>query len=198
MNQLWYATTNPGKVVSLRRRLRPVGFRIKQWPGVSFEPRFDSVASIARLKVMFAFHELRQPVVALDAGFYIHGLDGFPATFVNFSLRTIQLGGILRLADMTDRRCEFRHALAYQDDRNGPVAFEDAVHGTVAPEPRGHFHPSYHWSELVTIFVPDGQAKTLGEMSRREYINWNEHHVPGPRYAEQFLSWFRHYRLIAV
>lgn len=193
MAKLWYATTNPGKVASLQQHLSPAGIEVVQRALSIPEPRLDSVERTAIFKAMFAFQELKEPVVALDAGFFIHGLRGFPGTYVNFALETVDIDGMLRLAVGTDRRCEFRHSLAVDfGSKDMPIAFSDVVRGTITPEPCGVFDRTYHWSKLVTVFVPDGQTKTLGEMSYDKYQRWSEHHDAGHRYYDHFLNWYRH------
>lgn len=192
MASLWYATTNPGKVTSLQKHLAPAGIEVIQRALSIPEPRLDSVERTAGFKAMFAFQEIGEPVVALDAGFFVRDLRGFPGTFVNFALRTIQVEGILCLARKTDRVCEFRHSLAYDGGGNGmPLVFSDVVRGMIAPEPRGVFDRTYHWSKLVLIFIPEGQTKTLGEMSYDEYQRWSEHHDVGNRYYDRFLRWYQ-------
>ena len=196
MQKLLYATTNSGKVLSLRKHLQPHGFDI-EWASIAIpEPRFDSVQRTAQFKAMYAFQELKRPVVTNDSGFFIRDLNGFPGTFVNFALNTININGLLRLADGTDRVCEFRHALAYDDGLDGVEVFCDVVPGSIAPEPRGAFNASYHWSPLATIFIPAGQEKTLGQMSLIEYFHWSEQMAPKPRYYELFAAWYKRKRLI--
>ncbi len=193
MHRLWYATTNIGKVASLKRHLAPAGIEVVQRALGIPEPRFEQVDRLAIFKAMVAHQEIGEPVVALDAGFFMHGLKGYPGTYVNFALKTIDVAGILRLAGMADNRaCEFRHSLAYDDGTDVPHVFLDTVVGEIAPEARGVFDRSFHWSPLVLIFTPNGQKKTLGEMSRDEYEYWGEHLVPRPRHYEQFLDWYQH------
>ena len=191
MVSLLYATTRAAKVYSLQQRLGPLGFDITQAKLGIPEPRFSSVEDTAVHKVLFAHHELAQPVVANDSGFYIHGLRGFPGTFVNYSLATVDIAGMLKLADLTDRKCKFRHALAYHDGQGAPVVFVDEVHGTIAPGERGEYNPKFHWSRLVTIFVPDGIQQTLGQLDEEAYLEWSEHQRPKPTYAEQFVDWYQ-------
>lgn len=197
--RLYFATTNDAKVESLRRYLEPHGFEVTQAPFPIPEPRFQNVRDTALLKVMFAWAELGEPVVANDAGFFVHQLNDFPGTFVNFSLKSFGIRGILRLASDDDRQCEFRHALAYHDGGpDAPAVFTDRVLGSLSPEPRGIYDPSYHWSELVRIFIPEGETKTLGEMSHEEYLDWNEHRRPKPSYADLFLKWREEHRTLSV
>lgn len=189
---LLYATTNPGKVISLQDHLRPYGFDVYQRPIAIPEPRLDRIEDIARLKAIYAYHEFGRPIVANDAGFYMYNVNGFPRTFVNFALATIQLEGLLRLVT-SERRCAFRHALAFHDGQDDvPAIFVDTVRGRVAPEPRG-MTQSWHWSELTRIFIPDGQDLTLAEMDYETFRRWRQSSTE-PSYALQFVHWYHQHR----
>ncbi len=169
---LYYATTNKGKIASLQRHLAPHAVTVEQVPIDIPEPRSDDVQQIVREKVIYAYAMLRKPVVALDAGFYIPSLNGFPRAFVNFALDTVGLDGILKLVEGKDRACEFRECLAYMgDSTQEPVYFVGKVHGTIAQQPRGTLQP-HHWSKLATIFQPQGSDRTLAEWSFDEYKAW--------------------------
>lgn len=198
MPKLWYATSNPGKVTSLKQQLEPAGFDIEQVNMFYPEPRMDLVERMAVFKAASAFQELKAPVVANDAGFFIRSLKGYPGANVNFALKTIDLDGILRLVHDTDRSAFFRHALAYDDGQGNVWAWVDEVHGSVTREIRGVFDPTFHWSKLVLIFLPDGETKTLGEMPYDEYQDWSAHRAPRPRCAEQFLVWYADHRSALV
>lgn len=194
MQRLWYATTNRGKVLSLQRRLHPHGFSVEARPLSISEPRLRSVVDLALYKAMFAFEEIGEPVVTLDAGFFIHPLGGFPGTFVHSALHNLRLEGLLKLVDGTDRRCEFRHALAYRDEHDRPVVFAETIPGVIAPQPRGEMSPM-HWSPLALIFIPDGQDITLAEMSETDYAKWRAQRADGGKdYAHLFLDWYRDHR----
>ncbi|OGI25150.1 MAG: hypothetical protein A3J76_03015 [Candidatus Moranbacteria bacterium RBG_13_45_13] len=174
--KIYYATKNEGKVMSLRRDLAGCGVEIVQILLDIPEPRSSDVREIALEKIAYAFRNLRKPVVVLDAGFYIHSLNGFPRAYVNFVLETIGLEGILTLAVGKSRECEFRQCLVFKDESmNEPVCFQSCIRGTLATESRGQIQ-AHHWSPLSLIFMPEGQSKTLAEMSRDEYNQW---HWPG-------------------
>jgi XTP/dITP diphosphohydrolase len=194
MIELYYATTRPAKVYSLQRRLVPLGFTVVQAALGIPEPRFSGVEDTAVHKVLYAYNELQQPVVANDSGFFMHDLRGFPGTFVNYALSTVDVPGILRLADLTDRTCMFRHALAFHDGQGAPVVFVDEVAGTIAPAERGVYDKTYHWSALVKIFIPNGLNQTLGELDEATYADWSSNQRPKPTCAEQFVAWYQQHR----
>lgn len=187
--RIYYATTNKGKVQSLQRVLGPIGVTVEQAPLDIPEPRSSDVQEIAREKIRYAYERIGQPVAALDAGFYIHALGGFPRAYVNFALETIDLDGILKLATGTDRRCEFRDCLAYQDSTIAePACFLSYARGTLAAEPRGDVQP-HHWSRLSRIFIPDGHQKTLAEMTLAEYESWRRTAREEESSSRQFAAW---------
>ena len=61
------------------------------------EPRSEDLEEIAKAKVIQAYEKVGHPCIAMDSGFYIEALGGFPKTFVNFALSTIGINGILKL-----------------------------------------------------------------------------------------------------
>ena len=80
MKQIYFATTNQGKVQRLREALDPIGFRVLQAPMEIPEPRSANLREIAAAKVRYAYERLEQPVAALDSGFYLDCFPGFPGT----------------------------------------------------------------------------------------------------------------------
>ncbi len=188
--KLYYATRNQGKVMSLQSELGKFGVTVVQAPLEIPEPRSSDVEEIAAAKAAYAFAKLKAPVVALDAGFYVDALNGFPRAYVNFVLETIGLPGLLALVDGKDRACEFRHSLAFMDGAlKEPALFTDHLRGTMAPAPRGEKR-DYHWSVLSLVFIPVQSVKTLSEMSFDEYQDWRAMDKNRNHYAKQFAEWF--------
>jgi XTP/dITP diphosphohydrolase len=184
-----FATTNRAKVMSLSDAFQGTGVELEQVAIELPEPRSDEVEEIANKKVQYAFEQLKRPVIALDAGFFVDSLNGFPKAFVNFALGTIGLEGIQKLVEGKQRVCEFRHALAYQDERlSEPKVFVDHVRGTLAPAPRGTSRPR-DWSVLSQVFVPEGLEKTLSEMDDAEYEDWRDTKLWHDSYRKAFVEW---------
>lgn len=188
--KLYYATNNTGKIISLQREFNPLKVKILKVPIDLPEPRSDNIQEIAKAKVAFAYQVIKKPVVALDAGFFIHSLNGFPKAFVNFTLETIGLEGILRLVENKDRSCEFRECLAYQDDSlEKPKLFVSNVKGSLSNKPEGTMK-NYLWSKLGLIFIPEDGKKTLAEMSYNEYHNWRRISREKNSSSRLFAEWF--------
>lgn len=179
MRTIYFATQNHGKVNSLRREME----RLTDWliltaPFDIPEPRGEDVKEIALAKVRYAQGIItRAGVIALDAGFYIDCLDGYPGALVNPILKNKKIGvpGLLKLAeDADDRGCAFKECLAFFDPKiaREPLPFVAEMKGELAHEIRGEYVQGQHWSELATIFIPEGYRKTLAEMTASEYIAW--------------------------
>ncbi len=187
--EIYYATTNLGKVLSLQRELSKYGFEVVHAPLELTEPRSSEVREIAIAKVQQAFVQIKKPTVALDAGFYINALNGFPRAFTNFALETIGLEGILNLVIGKSRGCEFRHCLTYLDDKlSEPQCFLDYVVGSLAYEPKGTMQ-KHLWSPLSQVFIPENQSKTLAEMSYDEYLEWRQKYRDAHCYSKQLYEW---------
>jgi len=189
MKQIFFATTNKGKVNSIASVLSKFNIEVVQKPLEIPEIRNENLKDIAIHKVLYAFEKIKRPVIALDAGFYVHSIGGFPKMYVNFALKTIGVNGILKLVKNIDRSCEFRNCLAFFDGTlKKPVVFEESVKGRLANRPRGK-KQDYFWSDLFFIFVPEGQDKTLAEMSPEEYYKWRER-LYANSYLVKFAKWF--------
>ena len=152
---------------------------------------FLDVQEIARVKVNYAFNQLKKPVVALDAGFYIDSLNGFPRAFVNFALEKIGLEGFIKLVEGKNKECEFRECLAYKDENlSEPKFFISYVRGSLAYEKKGTMK-DYLWSKLGLVFTPQGSKKTLAEMEKDEYLAWRSISRERNSSARLFASWLK-------
>ena len=137
------------------------------------EPRSDDVKEIATAKVMQAYKVVGKPCIALDTGFFIEALNGFPRAFVNFSLDTIGIDGILKLMQgKENRKCKFEECLAYYDGKE--VRYFYGKHpGNLATKMQGVDRDG-KWSDLWYVFKPEHFDKTLAEMDDVERENRRE------------------------
>lgn len=187
--RIYYATTNAGKIKSLKRDLSKYKVHIIQAPLEMPESRSYDVQEIAKEKVIFAYNHLQKPVATLDAGFHIYSLNNFPKTFVNFALETIGIEGILELVNEKDRECEFIECLTYLDTHlNETKSFVSHVEGALSYEPRGKLQ-KHLWSKLGLIFIPKESQKTLAEMDYKEYLEWRKITREKTSASKQFGEW---------
>ncbi len=104
--KIYFATKNIGKFNSLKNILSKYGIKLTQVPLDLPEPRSDNLQKIVKEKILFAYEKIKNPCIALDGGFFIPSLNGFPKTYVNFVLNTIGMKGILKLVEGKERKCE--------------------------------------------------------------------------------------------
>ena len=114
--EIIFVTHNPGKIESAEKYFRNLKFKTFNYE--LDEPRSDDIKEIATAKVKQAYEIVKRPCIALDTDFRIDELNGFPRAFVNFSLDTIGIQGILKLMeDKQNRKCAFNECLAYHDGK---------------------------------------------------------------------------------
>ena len=185
-NEIVFVTHNTGKIKSAEKYFKNLKFTTFNYE--LDEPRSDDIKYISKYKVMEAYKLVNEPCISLDCGFWIDELNGFPRAFVNFSLETIGIAGILKLMEgKEDRECAFNECLAYHDGKE--IHYFYGKHpGTLSYKIQG-LDRKEKWSDLWYIFKPKGFDKTLAEMEREERENRKK--VDGSYSAlEKFAEWY--------
>ena len=114
--EIIFVTHNTGKIKSAEKYFKNLKFNTFNYE--LDEPRSDDIKEIATAKVKQAYEIVKRPCIALDTDFRIDELNGFPRAFVNFSLETVGIQGILKLMeDKSNRKCAFNECLAYHDGK---------------------------------------------------------------------------------
>jgi XTP/dITP diphosphohydrolase len=164
MRRLYFITSNKGKFLEAKEKLRPLGFSVIQknlgYPEIQAE-RLEDVALQGITHVRMNFDE---PFMLEDAGLFIEALHGFPGVYSKYVFFTIGLPGILRLlSDIKDREAVFRSVIAYSEPGHKSIIFVGECSGTISTEQRGKNGFGYD-----PIFHPKGLGKTFGEMTTDE------------------------------
>jgi len=188
MKKIIFVTSNQGKYLSARNFLKKYSINVVQ-KNLEIPESRGNIEEIAIQKAKYAYKLLKKPLIVMDAGFFIHSLNGFPKMFINFVLETIGLEGIIKLVGGKNRICEFKEVLCYCDNlRTKPKLFERIVKGKISKEPKGKIK-SYHWSKLALIFIPEKEKKTMAEMTKKEFMNFRKR-VDKNSHWEQFRNFF--------
>ena len=187
MKSIVFVTHNKGKAKSAEKYFDNIEFTTFNYD--LDEPRSDDLKEIVTSKVKQAYSIVKQPCIALDTGFFIEELNGFPRAFVNFALDTIGIEGILKLmSGVKNRSCCFNECLAYHDGTQIHY-FYGRSPGNLSTEIRGKDRDE-KWSDLWYIFIPDNFQKTLAEMDTQERENKRE--KDGSVSAlQEFANWYR-------
>ncbi|RME79567.1 MAG: hypothetical protein D6769_02035 [Methanobacteriota archaeon] len=188
--ELYFATTNKGKVDSVKRTLADVGIEVKHIELEMPEPQSHKLEKIAVEKVMFAYSKIKKPVIAMDSGFYLDAWPGFPGPYIKPVLETLGTSGILKLVEEEKRSCYFETAMAFMSkDLEEPKIFSSRANGEITRELRGK-PAEHHWSELYYVFIPEGEHRTLAEMSEEEYHEWRRR-TRADYYLREFAQWLK-------
>lgn len=171
MKEIIFVTSNKGKIATAQRDLENI--RVLPYDALLIEPRNDDIREIAKEKVLQAYAMVKKPCISLDAGFFIHELNGFPRAYVNHALDTIGIEGILKLMKaVPNRHCEFRSCLAFYDG-NKMKFFESKSPGKISESIRGRSTEN-KWSDLWYIFIPEGFSKTLAEFNDSDFVDYDK------------------------
>jgi non-canonical purine NTP pyrophosphatase (RdgB/HAM1 family) len=127
------------------------------------EVQAASAAAIALQKARDAFGRLGKPCVAEDSALEFSAWHGMPGPFVKWFQKQAGLEALCRSLDaFHDRRAVALCALAFRSETE-EVVVEGRCGGSIALQPTGS--SGFGWD---SIFVPEGQARTFGEMSGGE------------------------------
>ena len=187
MEEIVFVTHNKGKAKSAEKYFE--NLKISTYNFELDEPRSEDVKEIAKYKVMQAYEVVKKPCMALDTGFFINELNGFPKAFVNFTLDSIGIDGILKLMEgKENRECHFEECLAYYDGKE-ILYFYGNHPGNISIKKQGEDREE-KWSDLWYIFKPKGFEKTLAEMNEKEREDRRK--IDGSYGAMQkFAEWYR-------
>jgi XTP/dITP diphosphohydrolase len=175
--RLVIATHNPGKLRELRELLMPYGIEAVSARDLGLpEPdeTGQSFAENARIKACAAAMASGLPAFADDSGLVVDALDGEPGIYsarwagadkdFQRAMQTVEEQLRARGAQApSQRRAHFVSALCVAWPDAHVEAFEAKVDGTLVWPPRGEQGFGYD-----PMFLPDGHARTFGEMGSEE------------------------------
>ena len=186
MNEIIFVTHNKGKIMSAKRQLEGVNFKIFEYD--LEEPRSDDIKYISKYKVREAYKIVNKPCISLDCGFWIDELNGFPRAYVNYVLDTIGIEGILKLmCGKKNRKCRFTECLSYYDGKK-LYQFMGSHEGTLAKKKLGN-DTKNKWSNLWYIFIPYGYSVTLAQMTDKERKNRKKYNSVDA--MREFSIWYK-------
>jgi len=186
---LKFVTTNMGKFRSAQKYFANNGVEIEQLSLDLPEIRKDDIHKIAIHKALFAYKEIKQPVIVHDTGFYIEALNGYPGFCVGYTLDKIGINGLLKLISEPSK-ASFKSYLAYMDNSlSEPILFEDTYNGTLQNKVSGE-KQLFFWSDLFLAFTPNGRKKTLAEHTEQEFRAL-EKSLDTTSCFCKFASWYR-------
>ena len=175
--RLVIATHNPGKLAEMRGLLAPYGIEATSAGELKLsEPNETGMTfrDNARIKAAAAARATGLPAFADDSGLAIDALDGAPGIYSarwagpdkDFRRAMAEVETRLQERGATTperRRAHFISALCVAWPEGDLAEFEGRVDGVLVSPPRGDQGFGYD-----PMFLPDGHARTFGEMSSEE------------------------------
>jgi XTP/dITP diphosphohydrolase len=175
--ELVIATHNPGKLAELRELLAPFGIEATSAGELGLAEPAETGTSFrdnARIKAQAAATSARCAAFADDSGLVVDALDGAPGIHsarwagpdkdFDAAMRRIEDELAARGALRPDqRKAHFACALCVAWPDGHLEDFEGRVDGTLIWPPRGRQGFGYD-----PVFLPDGHARSFGEMSSDE------------------------------
>jgi XTP/dITP diphosphohydrolase len=175
--RLVIATHNPGKLAEMRELLAAYGVGAVSAGELGLpepEETGTSFRANARIKAEAAAHASREPAFADDSGLAVDALGGEPGIYSarwagptkDFSRAMQEIEAKLDATGATTpekRRAQFVSALCVAWPDGHVEEFEAHVDGTLVWPPRGDKGFGYD-----PMFMPDGHARTFGEMDSIE------------------------------
>jgi XTP/dITP diphosphohydrolase len=172
--RLVIATHNPGKLRELRDLLAPHGIEAVSAGELGLAEPDETGKTFrdnARIKAQAAAAAAKLPAFADDSGLVVEALDGAPGIHSarwagpdkDFAGAMQKIETMLRERNASDRRAHFVSALCVAWPDGHVEEFEGRVDGTLVWPPRGNQGFGYD-----PIFLPDGHARTFGEMNADE------------------------------
>jgi XTP/dITP diphosphohydrolase len=187
---VYFVTSNKGKVANAKIALKQFGISVKQINFDLVESRSEDPEEIALEKAQQAYAKLKKPVIVEDSGFFIDSLGGFPMTHIKFSLKTLGVKNVLKMMKgVKNRKSEWRMTLAYVYGRGKYKMFTFVEKGIIAKtlRPIKREMMSDYWR----LYIPGKSKaqKTLSEMSDKEMDEWQDYFKQNNQFMK-FGSWF--------
>jgi XTP/dITP diphosphohydrolase len=175
--ELVIATHNPGKLAELRQLLAPYGIKAASAGELGLAEPEETGASFrdnARIKATAAAAAAHRPAFADDSGLAVDALGGAPGIHsARWAGETKDFAAAMRRIEdelrargavrPSDRAAQFVCALCVAWPDGHLEEFEGRIDGTLVWPPRGAAGFGYD-----PMFLPDGHARTFGEMTSDE------------------------------
>jgi XTP/dITP diphosphohydrolase len=175
--KLVIATHNPGKLAEMRELLSPHGVEAISAGELDHgepEETGETFVANARIKAVAAAQAAQLPAFADDSGLVVDALDGAPGIFSarwagegkDFNAAMTRIERLLQergAKEPAQRKAHFVSALCVAWPDGHVEEVEARADGTLVWPPRGSAGFGYD-----PMFLPDGHARTFGEMTSIE------------------------------
>lgn len=125
----------------------------------------SDLEKLVKEKAKSAYKATMVPLFVEHGALYIDYFNGFPGPMVKLFWEKLDQLLPTLIPGVASRRARVIQMVCYCDEKQLHV-YSGQVDGNIAPQRRGS--DGIHWDSM---FIPDGQTKTLGEMTVDERIS---------------------------
>lgn len=164
MSAIYFSTSNQQKYADVQHFFRGSKNRPRLLEQTIPEVLSGDLDTVVRRKALEAYKREPVPLFVEHGGLYIDHLNHLPGPLVKPFWESLEGDICTLIPPGASRRAHVVQMVCYCDGKTLQV-FEGRIEGTIALESRGK---GIHWEP---VFVPDGQKKTMGQMSRKEKLD---------------------------
>lgn len=193
MKKILFATTNPGKVASLQHYFdhADIDMTVVATPLDITEIQADTALEVAEAKAHEAFRQLAQPLVVDDSELRIEALNGFPGPYQKAMTEKLGPEGFVKLMQGYDNRnAYFISNLVYVDETGAQFVFSDDPYRGRIAESVDTTEREKTWGPLWKIFIPEGESRTISQMSEQEKREYDLSRTGADAY-QKFVEWYK-------
>lgn len=125
----------------------------------SLDPRL-----VVAHKARAAYSVLKKPVIVEDTYLKFEEMGELPGTLIKWFIEQLGFDKVCRLLDHCSSRAATAGAVIAHYDGAELAIFDSCLNGTISEHPTGD--EGFGWN---AIFVPEGETRTLGELSDEEF-----------------------------
>lgn len=189
MQKIYYATTNWMKYQEAKEYFKNDLFILDQYKIDTDEKQTLEQEQIAIDKARQAWEQIKQPVLAEDAGIYFEKYNEFPGTLTKYIYKAIGMEGIFKLVNPGDK-AYFQLALVYYYGPDQYQVFKGISKGTITK-------PKQFLADLAfvydDIFVPEGADKSHIQLRETGELYKHNYRISA---FEKFVEWYKKDMLI--
>lgn len=160
-------TGNPRKKDSLETALKNIGatnFIIKTRKMWLPEIQAEDSNEVALFATRYGSNLLKKPVIKMDSGFYINGLNGFPGPLVHSVDEQIGANQFFKILEsLENRKASIKNSVAYCEPHKEPIVFSSGCEGKIVKKIF-----SAEGSFIDRLFIPshpkNPKEKTIGQI----------------------------------
>jgi len=162
--------------VSLKRVLEERGIDVDILDYDLPEIQAATAPEVAVAKARQAYQVHGRPVLVNDFAFHIDALNGWPGAYVKMETERLGLETFFRMLKTPQGHlgytCRMVSAVAYLDARlTEPKMFSREIPGVISPDVFEAM-PVKKGAWVDTVFVPDGETLSLGQMTPAQFDAW--------------------------